>query len=53
MIMFASNFKHYVNGDANANTENGCTPILCIYVTVGTMLNLNIDANADGTFEQM
>ena len=46
--------RHFVNGDVNANAENACPPtvpestqdpILCVYVTIGTMtmFKLNVD----------
>ena len=39
--------KFHVNGDVNANVENGCRPILFICVTRGTMFNFNVDRNAN------
>ena len=42
--MVCVKLKHRVNGDAKANADILC---MCIYMTIGTTLNLNVDGNAN------
>ena len=48
--------KHCINGDGNANAENGSEPIIIcvdICVAIDKMLNADGDANTDVECEQV
>ena len=42
--------SHCVNGNTNANARNWSGVILCVYVSIGILLNFDANATFEGFF---